>query len=506
MVLLLLLGLQDASAIDAAVKSVAGMDVRKWKLVDDAEFLARVTRDLWGEAPADAKPFVEDKAPDKRARKIDELLASPKFAAFWGRRLATWLIGESAAYTVQVDGLKVQAERAIADAFVEWMIQGVAMDRPWTETVTAIVDARGEAVEVPALAWKLGFAGRPRPALEGAVDLAHRLLGIRLHCATCHDHPYDRWRLEDAYGLAAFLVRDRVRMSADGKKVEWKVSDDGEMQLPNAAASVDAKVKLPRGETVAPVFLFGGAAGKNDDRPKVLAALLTSKANTQLPRALANRIWAELFGKGIVHPPDDFNLRNKASSPLLLDALTRCFIGGGTRLRPLLRTICSSEIYQNVETTDPAKADGSSFRGLIVKSPDAHPKPFGMLKLSLPAEWTQRLGSLPVTYRVPDKEGQAGPARFGPYNDGGDSWLNQVVGGKPVVEKFDGPVQVTVTDVAGTYTCDPTSAGPREKWRILVARVKAEKTSRVFRLEGPADTVGDWRDAFVELLRKAEIR
>src|SRR5688500_9321335 len=94
--LLLCALLQDASAIDAAAKSVMGMDIRKWALVDDAVFLDRLTRDLWGESPADPKPFVDDRTPDKRVRKIDELLASPKFAEYWGRRLSHWLIGEAA--------------------------------------------------------------------------------------------------------------------------------------------------------------------------------------------------------------------------------------------------------------------------------------------------------------------------------------------------------------------------------------------------------------------------
>src|SRR6187549_2443762 len=131
MVFALVLLLQDAAAIDAGVKSVRGMDVRPWKGVDDAEYLARVTRDLWGEAPADAAAFVNDKTPGKRARKVDELLASPKFAAHWGTRLSTWLIGPPEAYRIDLLGRADQPGRQAADDFTGWMIAQLGEDRPW---------------------------------------------------------------------------------------------------------------------------------------------------------------------------------------------------------------------------------------------------------------------------------------------------------------------------------------------------------------------------------------
>ena len=504
--LLLALALQDAAAIDAAAAKIPGMNDLRWKAVDDAEFLARITKDLWGEAPGDATAFVDDKTPDKRARKVDALLASPKFAAHWGRRLAVWLIGEPAAYRVRLDGLPAAAERAIADAFVEWTTKGVAEDRPWTDTVRALVEARGKAPDVPELGWKLGFTARKDPRLEIAIELANRTLGIRLGCAVCHDHPYDRWTVQDTFGFAAFLVRDQARLQPGGAQAELGVADAGEMFVYRGQDDGVAKVKLAQGGIAPPVFLFGGTAGKNDDRPKMLAQLLTSRATTQLPRAFANHVWAWLLGKGVVDPPDDFNLRNKAASPALLEALTRSLVDGGHRLKPLLRAILASRIYQCVDTTDPAQAAWTSFRGQIVRPPAPASRPFGAFTLALPPEWTLMPPERPGfshPYRVP---GKAGSAVFASGGSSLGDVVRQVAGGKPAVEKVDGPLQLTLTDVTGTYSCDPTSAKPRENWRILIARLQKEASIRDFRLEGPPETVGEWRDRFVEMLRKAEMR
>lgn len=485
----LLLLLQDPAAIDSAAKSVLGMDVRKWSLIDDAGFLERVTRDLWGEAPADPKPFVDDKTPDKRARKVDELLASPKFAAHWGRRLSVWLSGEPESY--RIDLFDPAPGAAIREGFARWLTEGVAADRPWTEIVAAIIDARGEASAVPELAWKLGH-GAPR---DKAVAIANGTLGVRLGCAACHDHPYDRWRVEDLYGLAAFFARERVRVSAG--KVELSVSDEGELSMPRAE---DAKVKMARGGTVAPVFLFGGGVeGKHDDRLKVLSKLLTSTSNPQLPRAFVNRVWAALFGKGIVDPPDDFNLRNKAASPALLDTVTRGFVAGGYRLKPLLRSLGATQIYQNVDLTEPAKAEWSSFRGLIVRPPAPRPKPFSPLVLDLPKDWVLLHGR-PV-FRAPAKGGKGDPAFFSLADS--DTWLDQIQGGKPTIQTIEGQVTIKLTDVVGTYACDPRSLALREKWRVLHAAVKTEKGSKSFRLEGPVDAVEAWKAEVLDMLKAA---
>jgi len=122
--------------------------------------------------------------------------------------------------------------------------------------------------------------------------------------------------------------------------------------MPNLSGSKDAEVKLSRGGAAVPAFLFGGMAGKNDDRMKVLAMFMTNKANTQLPRALVNRVWAWLMGRGIVHPVDDFNLKNKALSTALLEALVRSTIDNKYSIKHVIRAICNSETYQRACGSD----------------------------------------------------------------------------------------------------------------------------------------------------------
>lgn len=498
--LVLLVLLQDPGAIDHAAKTVRGMDVRKWAPVDDAAFLERVTRDLWGEAPADVPAFVADKTIDKRLRKVDERLASPKFAAHWGRRLSAALIGDPAGYRIDLVDIHPKAAGVAAAAFERWMTEGVAADRPWTDTVRAIIEARGELASVPELAWKLRFTETANGARGMAVSLAAGTLGVRLGCAVCHDHPYDRWTVGDVYGLGAFFIRDRARVHGDGLQVQLRVADQGELEIPRSpdANDRDAKVKLAQGGTADPVFLFGGMAGRNDDRLKALSGLMTAKANTQLPRAFVNRVWADLFGQGIVHPIDDFNLRNKAISPALLDSLTRGFVDGGYRLKPLLRSICSTQIYQNVDLTEPDKAEWSSLRGLVVNPPVAPKNPFNPFTLELPPSWTlvHRRSGYSTPFRVPAKDGKGSPAIFGVPNIGGD-WPRQFPGAVPARETLG---RVRLTDIMGAYTCAGDHGAPRENWRILDAELEGGKRVR---LEGPAETVGAWKAEFVEMLKKA---
>jgi hypothetical protein len=190
--------------------------------------------------------------------------------------------------------------------------------------------------------------------------MARHLLGIRMVCAKCHDHPFDKWTTEHYYSLAAFIVRQKSRGSGNsGEKdavehVEIKYDDMGEMMIPNEekGGKKALNVKLAEGGMAKPVWLFGGEAGKNDDRMKILANLVTGKADSQLPRALANRVWGWLFGRGIVHPVDDFSMRNKAASQALLEGLVRDLVDNKYSIKHLIRVICNSDAYQRATSSN----------------------------------------------------------------------------------------------------------------------------------------------------------
>ncbi len=347
----------STSAIDSAAKSISGYKSGLAGIAGDGEFLRRVMLDLVGYPPnlEQVKAFIADQNPNKRVQKIEDLVNSDDWADLWARQFAEVFFGDYHQVTMDVmPRLSGAASARIVKDFNEWVKLQLAKDKPYTEMVAAMIDARGSDTGDPALAYKLSFYKEEGQAIEFANGVARHLLGIRLICARCHDHPFDRWTVQNYYGLAAFNVRQRARGYGNGGEkdsvgnVEVKYADEGEMEIEKSpdANDKDAKVKLAQGGRADPVFLFGGAAGKNDDRAKVLANLITSKANTQLPRALVNRVWGWMFGRGVVHPVDDFNLRNKALSPALMDTLTREFASHGHSIKYIVKAIANSDTYQ----------------------------------------------------------------------------------------------------------------------------------------------------------------
>lgn len=348
------------ATIDSAVKGIAGYKDQAG-VAEDGEFLRRVMLDLVGYPPNldQVKAFIADTAPNKRVAKIDELLATDDFADLWARQFAEVFFGNY--HDVTMDTMpklgKASTARIVGD-FLKWFKLKLNKDTPYTEIVSQMLDARGTDEGDPALAYKLSFYNGEGQAIEFANGVARHLLGIRLVCARCHDHPFDKWRVEDYYGLADFVYRQKVRGSGNGGEkdsvdhVELKYADEGDIMMPNLSGSKDADVKLSKGGAAAPNFLFGGSAGKNDDRMKVLAMFMTNKANTQLPRALVNRVWYWMMGRGIVHPVDDFNLKNKALSPALLEALVRDMIDNKYSIKRVVKVIANSETYQRACMSD----------------------------------------------------------------------------------------------------------------------------------------------------------
>lgn len=501
-------------SIDAAVKSIPGWPPRVEPVrMGDLEFLHRVTDDLTGQAPKDevVRTFPADPAPAKRERLVEELLASPAFGRFWGRRLAEAFIGDLSKVRMEgIGGVTPETARKIVDRYVNWLAEQLNQDRPYTEIVQAMIEARGKADETPALGYKLAhFRGGGFPG-EFAMGLSRGLLGIRLYCARCHDHPYDRWTVENYYGVGAFVAREKVAPAFGADPVELKLAATGEMEIPREpwANDKDAKVKAAQGGTADPVFLFGGAAKRDDDRTKVLAGLVTGKANTQLPRALVNRVWGWIFRRGIVHPVDDFNLRNKAISPALLDRLTRGFVDGGHSLKTLLRAICRTNIYQVADAKGAAEEDAFYLRGIYRKGFTALSIPKDAPKLAAPEAWKPYLGPMRRPWpmaRIPDKKGKAADAllSLARSSSWGDEIVRQLVPAKPKTETIEGKQPVALTEVTGKYWCDTTAGAPLENHHVIVARV-GKPGGWTFRLEGPAETVGDWRDEFVEMLKKID--
>ena len=350
------------STLDSAVKSISGYKDEA-PLADDGEFLRRVMLDVVGYPPNldRVKAFMADTNPNKRVQIIDDLLQTDDFADLWARMFAEVFFGNY--HDVTMDTMpklgKPSTQRIVND-FLKWFKLKLSKDTPYTEIVSQMIDARGTDEGDPALAWKLSFYNGEGQAIEFANGAARQLLGIRLVCARCHDHPFDKWRVEDYYGLADFIYRQKARGYGNGSEkdsvdhVELKYADDGDIMMPNLSGSKGAIVNLSNGGAATHTFLFGGMAGKNDDRMKVLAMFMTNKANTQLPRALVNRVWGWLMGRGVVHPVDDFNLKNTALSKPLLEALVRGMIDNKYSIKWVIKAICNSNTYQRGCSSDSA--------------------------------------------------------------------------------------------------------------------------------------------------------
>jgi len=308
----------------------------------DGEFLRRVTLDLTGTIPtaAETQAFLDDASPAKRQEAIERLLATEAHADLWARMWCSVLFRNYYDIRANVAG-KTVSGKSIRKAFAEfrrWLRDQIAKDAPWPTVVVELVQSTGKLSANPALLYKTSFYYEGEPALNGADNLSKSLLGMRISCARCHDHPFDRWTQEDYYGLAAFLTRMKgVPSGGDDNEtpdVEILEEPKGELTIP-----ATSKVLRPK-------FLFGGTPGTSEARLSALARYFVMPGNAQLARNVVNRTWAVLMGRGFVEPLDDFNLQNKPICGSLLDELSRGFASHGYSLRFLLRAICNSEAYQ----------------------------------------------------------------------------------------------------------------------------------------------------------------
>ncbi len=260
------------------------------------------------------------------------------------------------------------------------------------------------------------------------------------------------------------------------------------------------------GKVVWPSTLNGEGATEGEDRVKSLAAHLTKPENKQLSSAVVNRVWAWLFGRGIVHPVDDFTKRDPPMSAALLQRLTSGFVLNRSSLKKFVQELCRTEVYQLSDPKGASPEDAAYVRGW--RRPWRMRKPpADMPKFTLPEPWSTYVGPDRrrwTLYRVPDKDRKAGDAFLAIAKSGWhEDIAAQMAPAKPKTETAEGKQAVTVTEVKGTYWCDLNSSAPLENHHVIFAQA-GKPTGWHFCLEGPADTVADWRDEFVEILKGIE--
>ena len=299
----------------------------------DAVFLRRVSLDLTGTLPSVdvVRQFLADKDPAKRDKLIDRLVDSPEYAYFFAGKWA--------------DILKVKrggdANKASGTfAFHAWLRDAMANDMPYNELARAVLAGAGDETTHPPVFWTLNQQG-----VEQFVDdTAQVFLGLRLTCAQCHHHPYEKWSQDDYWGLANFFSRigtKEIPLGANAANQDQKRT----LVIANPTGNVNNK----RTSKPAPFKALDTPAvtiETGDDPRQALADWLTSDTNPFFAKAIANRLWAHFFNRGLVDPLDDMRLTNPPSNPALLEALAKDFVANKYSVKHLVKTMVKSRTYQ----------------------------------------------------------------------------------------------------------------------------------------------------------------
>ncbi len=373
-------------------------------LADDSEFLRRVYLDLAGRIPrnSEVREFLADSAPDKRVQLVARLLESPQYVNHMTHVYRALLLPQSNDAQVQ----------ALAPAMEMWLRKQFLANTPYDQMVRELLTTN--VVQNPAMQQQaLAPGGVPAGGTTGvaffqanqlkpenlAAATSRLFLGVKLECAQCHDSKFDKWTRKQFWEYAAFF-------SGIGPQAPDQPADDNADFTQAADAAHRHSIKMPGSDKVLQArFLDGKQPAWTEDvtTRQALAAWMTSPDNPYFARAAANRIWAHLFGIGIVDPPDDLRDDNPPSHPELLDALARAFVDNHYDVKFLIRAITASKAYQRTSGIDGPADDPRLFTRMSVKG--------------LTAE--QLYDSLALATGFDDGAGDDPNAFAGPFGPGG---------------------------------------------------------------------------------------
>ncbi len=311
----------------------------------DATFIRRAYLDTVGVLPTveQVKHFMGDNRTDRRERLVDDLLESEAFVDYWSYRWSDLLL---------VNGNLLRAD-AVA-AFYKWIRSNVQQNTPWDQFVRQVLVARGESLSDGATNF-YAIHQDPQTLTE---NTCQAFLGLSIGCAKCHNHPLEKWTNDQYYAMANLFARVRAKgwggdsRNGDGKRT-LVVLDRGDLIQPSRG----------RPQQPAPLDAEPIAFDDAGDRRTVLADWMTNARNPYFTRAIANRIWANFMGVGLIEPVDDLRISNPPTSERLLRALADHLIAQQYDLKSLMRVILVSQAYQRSAEATPGNASDSRHYG-----------------------------------------------------------------------------------------------------------------------------------------------
>lgn len=359
-----------AKQIDQIIdKALADSKVPASGMSDDAEFARRLSLDLRGRIPTPERvaKFIADKDPAKRQKLIEDFLDDPEFGEHFGIIWYHRLVKKT------MDNAQV-----ISYKFQDWLETEFNKNTPWDQLVKNILMAEGERDKNPATVFYLAHSeGNKQPEVQPArvvATMSQMFMGVRLECCECHNHPFDDGlKQRDFWGVAAFFngmhatytnkkaaktdeftpsIIERFTKKAPAKRKvqdgQREPADFGEIVIPDT-----------KGKTEKARFLLGETPTLSQSRSPRLNFLewLTSKENPYFARGMANKMWANFFGKGIIEPIDDMRDLSKGTHPEVLELLAKEFADSGYDVKHLARCILNSQTYQRTSQPLPKNKD-----------------------------------------------------------------------------------------------------------------------------------------------------
>ncbi|HEV3163505.1 MAG TPA: DUF1553 domain-containing protein [Isosphaeraceae bacterium] len=363
----------------------------------DAEFARRSSFDLCGvfPQPAEVIAFESDNDPNKRVKWVDNLLERPEYADLFAMKWSAILRNKRTPFS----GGNADS---VTFGFHAWIRQSLAENKPYDKFVAEIVAARGDAGSNPPVAWYRQNAFNPQNQEEEKVeDTAQLFLGMRIQCARCHHHPFEKWSQDDYYGFASFFSRVGRKAGSDQFTSRIYTLASGSAQNPNST------------KKYAPKALDGPVLeklGPYQDPRAALADWMRQRENPFFGKALVNRYWKHFFGRGLVEPEDDMRVSNPPTNPELLDALAADFVANGYDLKRLVRMIATSRAYDR--SSLPNEYNATDRQNFARYYPRRLPAEVLLDAIDTVTGATERFNGLPKGFRAAQLPDEGFPSYF----------------------------------------------------------------------------------------------